>query len=107
VTTHEKLTRLLGVLKTAVDDLRRYAEEVALDRLVRDGDASRMVREAVQEAIQASIDCGQVLLARQGVAPPDRYREVFERLRDRCGLDPALAESMAEASGLRNVLVHV
>jgi uncharacterized protein YutE (UPF0331/DUF86 family) len=103
----QRLERMLEALQAALLDLRRYAVDVPHDRLVSDGDASRMVRQALQEALQASIDAGFFLLSRAGVPTPSSYRAVFLALRDQLGLDPGLAESMAEAAGLRNVLVHI
>lgn len=101
------LTDLLAALQTALVDLARYEASVSLDRLKRDGDVSRMVRQALQEAIQSSLDIGERLLAESGAPPPQTYRAVFERLATHAGLDPSLAADMSEVAGLRNVLVHI
>lgn len=103
----QRAVALLAALDKALLDLERYEREVPYDRLVRDGDASRMVRQALQEAIQACVDLGEKLLADVGAAPPDTYRGIFEALRDRSGLPDDLAASLADAAGLRNILVHV
>lgn len=60
---------------------------------------------AVQLAIQACIGIGAHLIAELGLEAPSEYRGVFESLR-KAGLDPHLAERLADAAGMRNVLVH-
>lgn len=103
----ERLVRLLAALRAALADLERYSREVSYDRLVRDGDAFRMVCHALQVALQASIDIGQLFLAREGSPVPDTYRQTFLSLGDFCGLPADLAKVLAQAAGLRNALVHV
>lgn len=103
----DRLPHVLAALRTALDDLERYAREVPFDRLARDRDASRMVRQALQEGLQAAIDAGEILISRTGAPPPTTYRNVFDILRDHRGLPPDLADAMGAAAGLRNVLVHV
>ena len=99
--------KVVDALRTALVDLARYETEVPYDRLCSDRDAWRMVRQALQEALQASIDLGQHLLARGGHPVPESYRATFTALRDHLGLPDDLATPMADAAGLRNVLVHV
>lgn len=60
---------------------------------------------AIQLAIQICIDIGAHLIAELGLETPSEYRGVFENLR-KAGLDPQLAERLADAAGMRNVLVH-
>ena len=103
----DRLPAVLAALRTALADLARYAVEVPFERLSRDRDASRMVRQALQEALQAAIDAGEVLLSRVGAPPPPTYRGVFAALQEHCALPPELADEMGAAAGLRNVLVHV
>lgn len=107
MTAEDRSTRLLMALSTAVEDLQRYASAVPRERLETDRDAWRMVRQALQEAIQASIDLAHVLLARAKAPPAQTYRAAFAGLRDALDLPADQAEEMADAAGLRNVLVHV
>jgi len=60
---------------------------------------------AIQLAVQICIDVGAHLIAELGLEPPSDYRDVFESLRGD-GLDPELAGRLAEAAGMRNILVH-
>jgi uncharacterized protein YutE (UPF0331/DUF86 family) len=61
--------------------------------------------QALQLAIQACIDVGAHLVAELGLKAPADYRGVFENLCP-AGLDPGLAERLAAATGMRNILVH-
>jgi hypothetical protein len=65
------------------------------------------VRQALQEALPAAIDAGEILLSRTETPPPATYRNVFDIPRDHRGLPPDLADAMGAAAGLRNVLVHL
>lgn len=60
---------------------------------------------ALQLAIQACIDVSAHVVSELGLKAPVDYRGVFESLLP-AGLDPRLAERLAAAAGMRNILVH-
>jgi uncharacterized protein YutE (UPF0331/DUF86 family) len=60
---------------------------------------------ALQLAVQTCIYIGAHLVSELGLKAPDDYRGVFASLRP-AGLDEALAERLAAAAGMRNILVH-
>jgi uncharacterized protein YutE (UPF0331/DUF86 family) len=91
-----------------------------LDELLRELDAIRTggrdaymaeprtrlaAEHALQLAIQSCIDIGAHLISELGLAAPGDYRGVFAGLCP-AGLDPQLAERLASAAGMRNILVH-
>jgi uncharacterized protein YutE (UPF0331/DUF86 family) len=98
-------------VETRLDRLTELLEE--LDEIRAGGrdayDAEFRTRLAaqhgVQLAIQVCIDIGAHLIAELGPKMPSDYRGVFEAL---CsdGLDAGLADRLADAAGMRNVLVH-
>jgi uncharacterized protein YutE (UPF0331/DUF86 family) len=59
-----------------------------------------------QLAAEASLDVGEMLVAREGLDKPETYRHVIRTLADAGGLPPAFAERFEDAAGFRNVLVH-
>jgi uncharacterized protein YutE (UPF0331/DUF86 family) len=59
----------------------------------------------LQFAIQICIDIAAHLIAELGPKMPDDYRGVFGALTP--DLDPELAERLAKAASMRNVLVHL
>jgi uncharacterized protein YutE (UPF0331/DUF86 family) len=60
---------------------------------------------ALQLAIQTCIDVGAHVVSELGLKAPADYRGVFESLCP-AGLDAQLAERLAAAAGMRNILVH-
>lgn len=60
---------------------------------------------ALQLAIQSCIDIGAHLVSELGLPAPSDYRGIFESLRP-AGLDAQLAQRLAAAAGMRNILVH-
>lgn len=91
-----------------------------LDELLRELDAIRAggrdaymaewrtrlaTEHALQLAIQTCIDVSAHMVSELGLKTPADYRGVFESLRP-AGLDPQLAERLAAAAGMRNILVH-
>lgn len=60
---------------------------------------------ALQLAIQSCLDVGAHLTSELGLPAPDDYRSVFASLRP-AGLNADLAERLAAAAGMRNILVH-
>jgi uncharacterized protein YutE (UPF0331/DUF86 family) len=91
-----------------------------LDELVKELDAIRVggrdaymtewrtrlaAEHALQLAIQTCIDVGAHMISELGLKAPADYRGVFESLQP-AGLDPQLAERLAAAAGMRNILVH-
>ena len=60
---------------------------------------------ALQLSIQVCIDIGGHLVSELKLTMPADYRGLFPELAV-AGLDPALAERLGSATGLRNVLVH-
>lgn len=71
--------------------------------------ADRRTRLAAEHALQLSIqsclDVGAHLISELGLRTPADYRSVFASLRP-AGLDAELAERLAAATGMRNILVH-
>jgi len=91
-----------------------------LDTLLRELDAIRAggrdaymaeartrlaAERALQLAIQSCIDIGAHLVSELGLQAPADYRGVFASLCP-AGLDTELAERLAAAAGMRNILVH-
>jgi uncharacterized protein YutE (UPF0331/DUF86 family) len=62
-------------------------------------------QRSIQLAIQICIDIAAHLIAELGPKMPDDYRGVFGALTPE--LDPGLAERLADAAGMRNILVHL
>jgi len=79
---------------------------LTLEQFLQEPDSQDVVLHNLQLAIQGCIDVGAHVIADEGWGVPASYREIFQILRKRGVLPPDLAERMARASGLRNILVH-
>ncbi len=95
-----------------VDTIERSCER--LDRMAADGrdrfDADSDTRDVaalrVQLGVQAAIDIASHLIAARGWTRSSDYRGLFLELGRREVLSPELAARLADAAGMRNVLVH-
>ena len=94
----ERLDGLLARLDAVVTEGKAaYAADVGL-RL--------QAERALQLSIQICLDIGAHLIAERGLEQPTEYRGVFRSLADAAIIDRELAYRLADAAGLRNLLVH-
>jgi uncharacterized protein YutE (UPF0331/DUF86 family) len=95
-----RLQRLEQLLRE-LDAIRAGGRDAYMAQL-----RTRLAAEhALQLAVQTCIDIGAHLVSELGLKAPDDYRGVFSSLRP-AGLDEPLAERLAAAAGMRNILVH-
>jgi uncharacterized protein YutE (UPF0331/DUF86 family) len=96
--------------KTAavLDAVRRIRE--VLPASVEDFRDDRTAREIVTlnlfVAIQECVDLASHWLADAGLSVPPTYGEVFRALADRGAIERSLAQRLAAATGLRNLIAH-
>jgi uncharacterized protein YutE (UPF0331/DUF86 family) len=94
--------RKLAKLKQFVGDLRAF---LALDS----GERERQhyaIERLLQLLCESSADIAlQVIKARQ-LPPPDTYRQIFATLAQAGLLETTLADNLAKACGMRNILTH-
>jgi len=98
---HERLARLDPSLTRL-----QGTHEAGQAAYLADPDERLRSERALQLAIQVCLDVGAHLVAGLGLAPPDEYRETFLRLGEAGVLGVDLARRLADAAGLRNLLVH-
>ncbi len=75
-------------------------------RFLQDRTLQLAVERALQEAIEACLDIGRLLLVDAGAPLPDTNRGVFVALAPRAALPPDRLERWTDMAGFRNVLVH-
>ena len=100
--TRDVLLRKLDRLRTYVADLQPHAGKSATE--VED-DAYEIER-LLELIVQVSVDLVTHELGEQGIVP-ETYRDAFRHAGDAGLLPTDLAASLADAAGLRNILVHV
>jgi uncharacterized protein YutE (UPF0331/DUF86 family) len=91
----------LGELLTELDAIR----DGGRDAYMAEWRTRLAAEHALQLAIQTCIDVGAHVVSELGLKAPADYRGVFESLCP-AGLDASLAERLAAAAGMRNILVH-
>jgi len=101
----DAVVRRLVLLDELLVDLdRARARGVAAYR--DDRGLRRQTERALQLALQVCIDVAAHVVAEEGLGMPDDARGLFGRLARAGHVDAALADRLAVAAGLRNVLVH-
>ncbi|NOY54218.1 MAG: DUF86 domain-containing protein [Deltaproteobacteria bacterium] len=95
-----------------IESLKRYLDELSTFRTLTfeeyKGKISnyRSVERLIQLLVEVASDINAHLLARmRGIAVED-YRSSFLRMGETGLLDPALAQDLSRATGMRNRLVH-
>jgi uncharacterized protein YutE (UPF0331/DUF86 family) len=100
--TRDVLVRKLGRLQTYLGDLKRHAGKSAGEIRADPYEIERLL----ELLVQVSVDLVTHELAERGIVP-ETYRQAFLLGGEQGLLPDDLAEALADAAGLRNVLVHL
>lgn len=103
MTDPELVAKRLALVETCVRELRELACPAAIHADVRE---ARFVEHTLQIAIQAVLDTASHIVSDGRLGEPRTNRELFDLLERAGWIDPALAESLRDMAGFRNVLVH-
>ena len=82
------------------------AARAPFDRYANDPNLVDATERRIQVALQAAIDVGAHIISASGWKTPEDYRNVFTELAAHSVLPNDLAARLADAAGLRNLLVH-
>jgi uncharacterized protein YutE (UPF0331/DUF86 family) len=100
-------TRVLRLLRSISDDVSVLRRESGADERRREDPIwLRGVKYTFVTAIEACLDVAQHICATEGWGPPADNGDAVRLLGDHGVLAPALARSIRQAVGFRNVLVH-
>jgi uncharacterized protein YutE (UPF0331/DUF86 family) len=103
VTDPTLVAKKLALVETCVADLRRLAQPAALSTDLRE---QRFVEHTLQIAIQAALDVASHIVSDEHMGEPRTSRELFDLLERNGWIPPALASTLRNMVGFRNVLVH-
>ena len=97
------VAKRLAAIETYVRDLRKLADPPAIETDVRE---ARFVEHTLQIAIQAALDTASHIVSDDRLGEPRTNRELFDLLARAGWIPPALADTLGDMAGFRNVLVH-
>jgi uncharacterized protein YutE (UPF0331/DUF86 family) len=97
------VAKKLALIETCVQQLRTMARPEALRTDVRE---QRFVEHTLQIAVQAALDVASHIVSDERLGEPETNRELFDLLVRGGRLPEALASSLRDMAGFRNVLVH-
>lgn len=92
-------------LKKYVQFLRSYQSH-GKEKLREDYTLRGAAERYLQLALECTLDTGEMIISKEGLRKPERYKEVIEILGEEGILPREFAERFAPSMGLRNILVH-
>jgi uncharacterized protein YutE (UPF0331/DUF86 family) len=103
MTDPELVAKRLAIVETSVRELRELARPTAIHTDVRE---ARFVEHTLQIAIQAVLDTASHIVSDDRLGEPRTNRELFDLLARAEWIPSALADTLRDMAGFRNVLVH-
>ena len=100
------LAAKLSDLADRIGRVRRHRPASASE-LARDRDRLDLVSFNLMLAVQVCLDVASHLIADEGWPVAPDLAASFVRLSEKGALSPAVAEALARAAGLRNIVAHV
>ena len=97
------VAKKLALIESCLSDLQRLANRDALHTDIRE---QRFVEHTLQVAIQAALDVASHIVSDRRLGEPRTNRELFDLLLGDEWFDAALAGTLRNMAGFRNVLVH-
>jgi uncharacterized protein YutE (UPF0331/DUF86 family) len=102
----DAIARRLLALNEALQHLDAKSPEITAERLASDPLLQAAVERWLQISIEACIDLAYHVIAERGWTPPDAARSAFTTLAAHGLISSDLANRLARAAGMRNILVH-
>ncbi len=103
MTDPELVAKRLALIETCVQQLRSLGRPEAMRADIRE---ERFVEHTLQIAIQAALDVASHIVSDERLGEPETNRELFDLLVRAGRLPPALATTLRNMAGFRNVVVH-
>ena len=103
MTDADLVGKRLALIETYVRELRELAR---IDRIATDVREERFVEHTLQLAVQAAVDVASHVVSDERLGEPATNVELFRVLARNGWIPEALADTLRDAAGFRNVLVH-
>ena len=103
MTDPELVAKKLALVESCVAQLRSLARPDLIRTDVRE---ERFVEHTLQIAIQAALDVASHVVSDERLGEPETNRELFDLLVKAGRIPAALAATLRDMAGFRNVIVH-
>ena len=103
MTDPDLIAKKLALIETCVRELRTLSRPEQIARDIRE---QRFVEHTLQIAIQAALDVASHIVSDKRLGEPRTNRELFDLLERAGFLSGALAPTLRDMVGFRNILVH-
>jgi len=103
VTDRELIEKKLAFIETCVRELRDLARPALIGEDLRE---ERFIAHTLQLAIQSALDVASYIVSDQRLGEPTTNRQLFDLLVQAGWLPAALAPTLRNMAGFRNILVH-
>ena len=103
MTDADLIAKKLAFIETCVRELREIARP---ERIGQDLREERFIAHTLQLAIQAALDVASHIVSDQRLGEPVTNRQLFDLLARAGWLTAALAQTLGNMAGFRNILVH-
>ena len=103
MTDADLIAKKLAFIETCVRELREIARP---ERIGQDLREERFIAHTLQLAIQAALDVASHIVSDQRLGEPVTNRQLFDLLARAGWLTAALAPTLGNMAGFRNILVH-
>lgn len=105
MTSAERIREHVKHLQQRIERLRAL-QKTTLAEYAADADRRDLIEHNFRVAVESCSDLALLLAARLGLPEPAHRRDVFEVLANANRLSTDLAKTLADLTGLRNLLVH-
>lgn len=103
MTDRELIEKKLAFIETCVRELRDLARPALIGEDLRE---ERFIAHTLQLAIQSALDVASYIVSDQRLGEPTTNRQLFDLLVQAGWLPAALAPTLRNMAGFRNILVH-
>lgn len=102
----ERIIFLIGEMEKALSVLKEY-REIRKEAFVSDLKSLGSVKYYFMLAIEACVDIGNHIIAKERIGVPESYTDCFKMLGDNNIVSGQLSEKLINMAKFRNLLVHL
>ncbi len=100
------LDRKIEFMRNSLTEIERIVSE-GQEKYLSDRISQCVLERQIERLVEAAVDAGAHILKQTYKISPSTYRGTFIELGQQGVIDPQLAQDLAPAAGLRNVITHL